>query len=262
MLPENDFWRTIVLTAMPAAGSLLGGLLAEVVGISRRTLSLALHSVAGILLGVVGVELMPVVLKSEQAWLMMLLFLAGGLFILGVGRATHFTQYLLSESQPASTEQEKAAARVSAAGQTAAWVIFIGVAIDFITDGLMIVTGAGVSPGLGILLGVALLAADTPEAFATIANMKRSGSARRTRLLISASFPLTLLLGAVLGEWLLRGSPQIVQFGILAFTAGIILTLVESEIIPQTFENWEGELATLILIGSFAAFALISTYVG
>lgn len=272
MLPDDPFWLTIALLAMPAAGSFIGGLLAEAVTISRRTLSLALHGVAGILLAVVGVELMPLVLEAGNTWFYALMFMAGALFTLAVDWTTEFTRKLLGGETPhegSDTQQPPYPCRrpgkhpvgASGAARGAAIVIFIGVAIDFVTDGLLIVSGADVSRDVAVLLGIALFAADSPEAFATIANMKAGGSSRKTRLLLTFSFPVILIGGGLLGEWLLRGAPTVVQISVLAFTAGIILTLVESQIIPETFEKWEGKTATLTLVGSFILFAAISAYV-
>jgi zinc transporter, ZIP family len=54
----------LLLVALPAAGNFAGGLLAETVRLSEKRLSLALHAAAGVVLGVVAVELMP---KAMQA---------------------------------------------------------------------------------------------------------------------------------------------------------------------------------------------------
>jgi len=58
----------------------VGGLTAEAVPVSERTLGLALHAAARIVLAVVGVELMPRVLSVEPAWLVILALMAGGIF--------------------------------------------------------------------------------------------------------------------------------------------------------------------------------------
>jgi ZIP family zinc transporter len=46
----NDFLTVLLFAAMPAAGIFLGGVLAEIFNISSKTLSLALHFAAGIIL--------------------------------------------------------------------------------------------------------------------------------------------------------------------------------------------------------------------
>ena len=55
----TDFLIVIALTALPAFSNFAGGLLAEAMDVSERTLSLALHAAAGIVLAVVAVELLP-----------------------------------------------------------------------------------------------------------------------------------------------------------------------------------------------------------
>ena len=56
----SEFLTVLALSALPALGNLAGGVLAELISISRRTLSLALHGAAGIVFAVVGVALLAV----------------------------------------------------------------------------------------------------------------------------------------------------------------------------------------------------------
>lgn len=53
----RPFLRVLVLATLPALGNLSGVLLAELVLVSRRTRSLALHAAAGVVLAIVGVAL-------------------------------------------------------------------------------------------------------------------------------------------------------------------------------------------------------------
>jgi len=59
---------------------------------------------------------------------------------------------------------------------------------------------------------------------------------------------------------LVKGQPIIVEYAILAFTAGVLLTVTAEEIIPESHKGGEARLAALVLIGGFALFALISSY--
>jgi zinc transporter, ZIP family len=63
----DGFLGVLVLTALPALGNISGGVLAEIVQVSERSLSLALHVAAGIVLAVVGIELMPEALTVDPA---------------------------------------------------------------------------------------------------------------------------------------------------------------------------------------------------
>lgn len=51
---------------------------------SRRTLSIALHLAAGILFGVIAVELVPRTLEGMEPWMAVLGILAGGVAFIGL----------------------------------------------------------------------------------------------------------------------------------------------------------------------------------
>ncbi len=74
----SKFLVVIGFAALPALANFLGGGLAEVFRVSGRSLSLALHLAAGIVLAVVGLELMPEALQANPPWVPLLAFVAGG----------------------------------------------------------------------------------------------------------------------------------------------------------------------------------------
>ncbi len=61
----SDFLLVLGFAALPAAGNIAGGLIAEIFDVSDRALSLALHLAAGIVLAVVGLELIPQALDGN-----------------------------------------------------------------------------------------------------------------------------------------------------------------------------------------------------
>lgn len=77
-LPVPELLQIVLLALLPAAGNFAGGLLAEAIKTTRANLSLALHVAAGIVLGVVAMELAPRAFGRLPAWLAGLAFLAGG----------------------------------------------------------------------------------------------------------------------------------------------------------------------------------------
>ena len=241
----NDFLRVLLFAALPALGNLAGGFLSEMVNVSQRTLSLALHAAAGIVLAVVGIELMPAALEASQPWIVILAFVAGGVFFILMDR----TIELVHARGPRGAE-----------GNAGPWAIYFGVAVDLFSDGVMIGTGSTIGLGLGLLLALGQVPADIPEGFATIATFKRKGIPRAKRMTLAASLAVPIFLGATIGYWLVRGQPEIVKLALLAFTAGILLTVVVEEIIPESHQEEESRLAALLLTGGFALFALISVY--
>lgn len=97
--------------------------------------------------------------------------------------------------------------------------------------------------------------------FASIAQFKDTGVSKRKRYILNFSSLIFVLIGAVEGYLLVKGQPQIVQFALLSFTAGILLTVTVEEIIPESHRDVEARLAALAFIGGFALFALLSSYV-
>ena len=136
----------LALASLPALGNFAGGAVAEVVVVSPRTLSLALHVALGILLAVVGIELVPEALKETPRWVPILALVAGGASFYFIDRAAHLAQ-----------------ARLGSAGDASAWAVFFAVAIDLFSDGLLIGAGASVATGLAILIAAAQVTADFPE---------------------------------------------------------------------------------------------------
>lgn len=242
----KEYLLALSLAALPAAGNFLGGVLAELVQVSKRTLSFALHAAAGILIAVIAVELVPEAMHGMPAWAAILCFVAGGLFFLAVDAVIGITRK-----------------RLGAAGDSAGpWAIFFGVSVDLFTDGVMIGAGSTLSLGLGLLLALGQVPADVPEGFATLASFRSTGSSRRRRLLFSAAFAIPIFLGTTIGYWAVRGQPEAVKLALLAFAAGILMTVTVEEIIPQAHEQEDSRGATLCLIGGFALFSLIASYLG
>lgn len=241
-----DLLVVLALAAIPAGANLAGGLLAELRPVSDRALSMALHGAAGIVLAVVAIELMPQVLAETPPLLPVGAFLAGGLFYMGVDTAVTFVRARMGGGE----------------GTASAIAIWIAVAVDLFSDGIMIGTGSSVALGLGVLLALGQAPADVPEGFAAIATFRRSGVARRWRLIAAAAFAVPIFAGALLGYLGVQGQPDVVKFAILAFTAGILTTVVVEEIVPEAHKGPDSKRATLAFIGGFSLFALLSAVLG
>ena len=181
----TNYLYVLALALMPAFGNFAGGVAAELIPTSRRMLNCALHAAAGIVTAVVAVELMPRRWRFSTA---LGLCLGGAFYVL--------VEWFVDLMQGGNED---------AAG---AWMIYVAVAIDLFSDGLMIGVGSVVSFGLAFILALGQIMADVPEGFATIANFKEKGASRRRRIVLSASFVVPCLLGASIGFWLLRGQGE------------------------------------------------------
>ncbi len=203
----GDYLLVLGLAALPAAGNFPGGVLAETFRVSERALRLALHLAAGIVLPVVGLELMPEALRADLPWVPLLAFVGGGAAFIGLDRAIGYVQ-----------------ARIGSGGEKegSALAIFSGVSLNLFSDGVMIGTGTVLNPSLGFLLAIGQVPADVPEGFAAIATMRGAGISRKRRILAAAAFAVPILLGATLGFFALRDAPEIITLSVLALTGGAL----------------------------------------
>lgn len=242
----DGFVLVLALAALPAAGNFLGGLASEIFEVSGRGLSLALHLAAGIVLAVVGLELMPETLTATVPWVPIAAFALGGIAFIGIERAL-------------GAIQARTRAREQTSGPLA---IFTGVSLDLFSDGVMIGTGTVINPALGLLLAVGQVPADVPEGFAAVATLRRAGISRRARVMMSLSFAIPVLLGAAIGYFALRSAPELVTLSVLALTGGVLTSVVVEEIMSEAHEGDTSRLGPVFLTGGFATFALISAYIG
>lgn len=242
----SEFLLVLGLAMLPALANLAGGALAEVVQVSVRTLSLSLHLAAGIVLAVVGLELMPTALQAVPPWLPLLAFVAGGAVFIGLDRLIGFVQGRLGGTDDSSS----------------ALAIFGGVSMDLFSDGVLIGTGTVLNPALGLLLAVGQMPADLPEGFAAVATLRQAGIRRRHRLLLAAGFALPILAGAALGFLALRHAPDVVTLSVLALTGGALTAVVVEEMISEAHEGDTSQLGPVFLTGGFALFAALSVYLG
>ena len=234
------------LAALPALANFLGGALAEVFRVSGRALSLALHVAAGIVLAVVGLELMPEALEASPPWVPLVAFVAGGAAFIGLDRFIGYVQGRLGSNEE----------------QSGALAIFGGVALDLFSDGVMIGTGTVLNPALGLLLALGQMPADVPEGFAAVATLRNAGVGRKQRLLMAAGFAVPILVGAALGFLALRDAPEVVTLSVLALTGGALVAVVVEEMVTEAHEGDTSRLGPVFLTAGFALFAAISAYLG
>lgn len=75
---NGEILTMLGLASIPALGNISGGLVAEWLPPSEKTLNRGLHAAAGIILAVIAVVVMPEALSGAPAWLLALAFLGGG----------------------------------------------------------------------------------------------------------------------------------------------------------------------------------------
>lgn len=249
-----ELLKITLLALLPAVGNFAGGLLAEAIRTTRANLSLALHAAAGIVLGVIAMELAPRVFEGLPAWLAGIAVLAGG----GAYLLLEAVVGKLTGSAEGRSDTEPVRVASSSAG---AWMIYAAVSLDLFSDGLLIGAGSSLSFELALVLAIGQVTADIPEGFAAVANFKDKGMPRSKRILMSASFAVPILVAALATYFLLREQGPAVQLTVLAFIAGLLLVAATEEIIGEAHEAaCDTRLSAISIVGGFVLFALVSTY--
>jgi ZIP family zinc transporter len=238
----SEFATVMLFALLPALGNFTGSLLAESVRTPKWLIGASLHSAAGIAIGVVSFDLMPRILSSTPIWLIVVGFAAGA---------------LLSVLLAVAVRQGGGRMRVS----SQAWMVYVAVASDVFSDGLMTGVGSAVATGLGLLLAVSQSVANIPGGFAAAANLRDDGVPRKLRVLISISLVVPVIASAGLGYWLLRGAGGITQHVALAMVVGILLVTTVEDVVPEADApqppRW---ISTAAFAGGFVLIALMSEY--
>lgn len=162
------------------------------------------------------------------------------------------------QRQPWAPIRASTSATEESAGPLA---IYSGVSIDLFSDGVMIGTGTVIDPALGLLLALGQVPADIPEGFAAVATLRPASIARRTRMLMSLSFAIPVLVGPTLG-YFARQAPDVLTLSVLAVTGGALTSVVVEEMMTEAHEGNTSRLVPIPVTAGSEVFALISVYVG
>lgn len=234
-----ELFAVLLFALLPGAGNFAGGLVAEWVPITDRWLNRALHAAAGVVIAVIAVEIFPEALQHLSGWVIGTAFVVGGLAYVGLDSVIE---------------------RLSGEGRSRMWMIYLAVATDLLGDGLLIGAGASVSSGLGLALALGQTLADVPEGFAAIFTFRNNDVPRRRRLLLSASFLLPVVLGALASFLFLRPRPETWQYAALVVTGGLFTVAAIEDMIQEAHEaDTDARRSTLAFIGGFALFVFVST---
>jgi ZIP family zinc transporter len=222
--------------AIPAASTILGGLVASLWRPREGGQAAFQHLAAGIVLAAATIEVIPEIERSKTAPLLLLLAFCVG--CLAMFALSWFTK-----------------AREKKAGGASMGLILAS-GVDIFVDGLTVGAGLRVGAGLGLLLAVGV-AFEVALLGLTAATEMGEGGSRWRPLGLSAVFALVLILGAVLGVWVLGALPLVATHLVLAFGAAALLYLVAEELLVEAHEVPDPARNTLVLFAGFVAFWLL-----
>lgn len=236
-----SLWTLLLLSLLPGAGNFAGGMIAEFGKSTGRLLNWALHAASGIVIAIVAVEILPEALKSLAGWWIAAAFGAGGVAYILIQTGI---DKLLSGGE---------------GDRTSMWMIYVAVAVDLTSDGLMLGSGAAVSSSMAMVLAAGQVLADVPEGYASIANFRDKGLPRGRRILLSASFILFCVGAALLSYLLLRGAGEGLKMAALSFVAGLLTVAAVEDMLEEAHEaKSDNRRSILAFVGGFVLFTLVS----
>ncbi|QEV17424.1 ZIP family metal transporter [Streptomyces alboniger] len=222
--------------------TLVGGWTAQRVT-DRRHLVLGLAG--GLMLGVVGLDLLPEALDAAGEPVFgvpaaLLFFVAGFLF-------AHLVERLLAVRQAAHGAGGHGNGRVPQVGLTAA-AAMVG---HSVMDGVAIGAAFQVGGGMGAAVALAVIAHDFADGFNTYTITSLYGNARRKALAMLFADAVAPVVGAA--STLLLTIPEGPLGGYLGFFGGALLYLAAAEILPEAHHDHPAR-STLLCTVAGAAF--------
>ncbi|GGQ02631.1 MULTISPECIES: ZIP family metal transporter [Streptomyces] len=224
--------------------TLLGGWTAQRVT-DRRHLVLGLAG--GLMLGVVGLDLLPEALHAagDEVFgvpLALLLFVAGFL-------VAHVVERLLAVRQAAHGAEN--GARVPEVGLTAA-AAMVG---HSLADGVALGAAFQVGGGMGVAVALAVITHDFADGFNTYTLTSLYGNDRRKALMMLFADAVAPVVGAA--STLLFTLPEEPLGAYLGFFGGLLLYLAAAEILPEAHHKHPALSTLMCTVGGVAGIWLV-----
>jgi ZIP family zinc transporter len=238
----SDFLLVMLLAAITAVLTWLGGAVAEFATVPPRFVARALQFAGGVLTGLVALSLLaPAAEIGPVAPVIAGFFFGGAVFVV--------MDYALSKRQLEKVTEGTAAAP---------YTLYIGVLVDMGIDGILIGIGSALTLATGLALALSIAISAAPLALVSIATAKQQGQSARFRHLLGLSFAGTIIVGAALGFLVVRDQDILFKLVLVSIGAGFLLMTVTQSIIPEANRDGEPSLAALFFIAGLSLYALIA----
>ena len=229
------FDQNFLIMLIPALVAIAGGILAIIWDPSRHTRSLIQHFAAGVVLAALAVEVLPDIQGEHASGLVIIAaFALGSLFMYAMKL---WTMKLEAGETHASADQLSHG-------------LVIATFIDIAVDGFIIGAGFAAGGQTGLILALGL---SVELLFLGLSLVAENTKGWRI-LALSTALGVTVLVFAILGNFLLAGASHNVIAAALAFSAAALLYLVTEELLIEAHEVEEKPIATLVLFAGFLIF--------
>ena len=267
----------IVTTIAGIGGTGIGGLVGALLQKdSNKTVSLLLSFAAGIMLGVVGFDLIPEAIETNAGVMVVIGAIAFGVAIIYglnylIDRKTNPEVPHIDESHPKTADdldelihsdhfgvhyaQKENKFALFVAGLVMASAIALHNVPEGMTIGASYASNGGAMGSAAIVLAILIGLHNIPEGMAVSVPLISGGMSKFKAILITASSGIPTTVGALLGFWLGEIGPLGLAFS-LGFASGAMLYVVFGEILPQAILMYHSKLPAFsaivgLLVGLF-----------
>ncbi len=223
--------ESLLYSFLAGVSTVLGAVVIVVFGRpGPKLLSALLGFAAGVMLALSFFDLMPEALENGSVLIASVGFLLGAGIMYTLDRFiphAHMStdQHLALEAMPQSSVAKRDLLR-------AGYLVFFGLALHNLPEGLAIGAGVEASPELGLYVAIAIALHNIPEGIAAAGILRAGGLSAARVLLLTLVIGLMTPLGALIGLAFFRISPLFIAAG-MAFAGGAMVYIASDELIPQ-----------------------------
>lgn len=263
----NDLLLKVLLFALvPATLAGAGGAIAAFRPPGPHARGYLQHFAAGVVFSVVGVELLPDIIRVHAPVQVVIGFSLGILVMLGI---RSFTRKLEGEDggekgEGEKSDGEKSDGEKSDSAETKSedkkrlpMALVVAVGVDVLIDGFLVGIGFAAGAKEGMMLTAALSVELLSLGLATSAALRKANVGRGRTIATTSGLALLIVLGAGLGATLLHGLSERALEVVLSFGLAALMFLVTEELLVEAHEEPETPLSTAMFFVGFLIFLIV-----
>jgi zinc and cadmium transporter len=134
----------------------------------------------------------------------------------------------------------------------------VGIFFHSLLDGMAIAVGYEVSPALGLITAIAVIAHELPEGIFTLTILLHSGMTKKKAIWWTVLVAIATPIGAILTLLLLPNLNEYALGLLLAVTAGSFIYIAAADLVPESHRSRSLTTAAFVILGLLMMFAINS----